>query len=286
MPWGFGNTPDDTPLARAGAEVRPILPQSTELQCRFDLLAVGNAAAQAERMRSPEGRALLADLCDALESGSLRMTEGNGLGAWRAQAWVKRALVTLTATGVLQPQPGPLPGCELNSLGWREERPEGCRIPAGSFIRRSAYIAPGAAVMPPTTVQAGVAVLEGAQIDSHVLLGSAVLVGEGAVVGCGSMLAGAMLPETSLAIVLEHGVVVGGNCGLYGPLVVGERASIYAGTVLRAVAGVFHVTKRHWIQPDASGTLRLPNGCTVFMGVPPADAFADGTQRLSAMLSE
>ena len=104
--------------------------------------------------------------------------------------------------------------------------------------------------------------------------------------GCGSMLAGALVPEDALSVVLERSVIVGGNCGLYGPLVVGEHAAIYAGTVIRAAAGVFHVARREWMMPDGGGTLRRPPGCTVSMGVPPADAFADGTQRLAPLLSE
>lgn len=262
------------------------LPRAMELQQRFDGLVAGRLgdAERRARLRSTDGKALLADLCDALESDHLRVTEGNGLGEWRANVWVKRALVALSGAGQLKPQPGPLPGMELDSLGWREDRPTDCRVPAGSFLRRGAYLAPGSAVMPPTTIQAGAAVLEGAQVDSHVLLGSGVLVGEHAVVGCGSMLAGSLLPEAALAVVLERGVVVGGNCGLYGPVVVGEGSMIYAGTVLRAATGVFDPVKRHWLMPDASGTLRLPNGCTVFMGVPPAEAFGDGIQRVSAML--
>ncbi len=262
------------------------LPVAMELQRRFDGLTAGRGsdAERRDRLRSSEGKALLADLCDALESGHLRVTEGNGLGEWRANVWVKRALVALSGAGMLAPQPGPLPGSELDSLGWRADRPPDCRVPAGSFLRRGAYLAPGSAVMPPTTVQAGAAVLEGAQVDSHVLLGSGVLVGEGAVVGCGSMLAGSLLPEIALAVVLERGVVVGGNCGLYGPLVIGERSMVYAGTVLRAATGVFDPAKRHWLMPDGTGTLRLPNGCTVCMGVPPAEAFADGIQRVSTLL--
>ncbi len=262
------------------------LPLRTELQCRFDLLAGESPSGLAGRMRSPEGRALLEDLCGALESGALRAVEGDGLGRWRAQGWIKRALMTLSAAGTLQPQPGAMPGAELDTLGWRDDRPPGCRVPAGSFLRRATFLAPGVTIMPPSTVQAGAAILERAMIDSHVLLGSVVLVAEGAVVGCGSVLAGCLSPEDALSVVLEQGVVVGGNCGLYGPLVVGEQTAIYAGTVIRAAAGVFHAARREWMMPDGGGTLRLPPGSTVTMGVPPPDAFPDGIQRLAPLLSD
>lgn len=259
------------------------LPQTTELQCRFDLL---NDGEQPARMRSPEARVLLDDLCHALESGTSRMVEGDGLGRWRVQGWIKRALMVLSGSGTLQKQPGVLPGTELDSLGWSDSRSLSLRVPAGSWIRRGAYLAPGAAIMPPSTVQAGAAILEGAMIDSHVLIGTAVLVGEGAVVGCGTMLAGSLVPEEALPVIIERGAVIGGNCGLYGSIVVGERASLFAGTVVRAAGGLFHVERRHWILADSGGMLRIPPGCTVSMGLPAADAFPDGIQRLSPLITD
>lgn len=266
-----------------GSQSPASLPQATALQCRFDLL---NDASQPARLGSPEARALLEDLCLALESGTLRMVQGDGLGKWRVQGWIKRALMALSSGGTLQKQPGASPGTELDSLGWAESRPADVRVPAGNFIRRGAYLAPGSAIMPPSTVQAGAAVLEGAMIDSHVLIGTGVLVGEGAVVGCGTMLAGSLMPEEALPVVVERGVVIGGNCGLYGSIVVGERASLFAGTVIRAAGGLFHAGRKHWVLADSTGTLRLAPGCTVSMGLPPADAFPDSIQRLSPMITD
>ena len=259
------------------------MPLTTELQCRFDLLY---DPLQPKRMRSPDAAALLQDICAALESGTLRMVEGDGLGNWRVRSWLKQALVQLSGGGSMEQQPGVLPGSELNSLGWQQQRPLHRRVPAGSSIRHGAYLAAGVAVMPPSTVQAGAAILEGASIDSHCLVGTGVLVGEGAVVGCGTMLAGALLPAEALPVILERGVVVGGNCGLYGPMVVGERSSIFAGTIIRAAAGAFHPATRTWLLPDASGTLRLPPGCTVGMGLPPAENFPDGIPRLSPIFAD
>ncbi|MGI4981047.1 MAG: hypothetical protein ACRYHB_11710 [Janthinobacterium lividum] len=237
-------------------------------------------------MHLPAARDLLEDLCSALEDGTLRMVQGDGLGRWRVQGWIKRALMMLSSGGTLQKQPGALPGTELDSLGWSDSRPALTRVPAGSFIRRGAYLAPGSAIMPPSTVQVGAAILDGAMIDSHVLIGTAVLVGEGTVVGCGTMLAGSLLPEDALPVVVERSVVIGGNCGLYGSMVVGERASIFAGTIIRSAGGLFHATRREWLLADAGGTLRVPPGCTVSMGLPPADAFPDAIQRLTPMITD
>ena len=259
------------------------LPWGAALQHRFSLL---DDPKQPELLQTPEAFALLQELCDALESGSVRVVQGDGLGGWWVHSWIKRALVLLSGAGTVQPQPGVLPGSELNTLGWSNSRPVDRRVPAGSFIRRGAYIASGATVMPPSSIQAGATILERAIVDSHVLVGTGVLVGEGCVVGCGTMLAGAVMPEEALPVIMERGVIVGGNCGLYGSIVVGERVSIFAGTIIRSAGGVFHATRREWMLADQSGTLRLPPGSMVNMGLPPAESFADGIQRLTPVITD
>ena len=139
--------------------------------------------------------------------------------------------------------------------------------------------------MPPTTVQTAVCLMPGTQVDSHALIGSGARLEEDVHVGCGTMIGGVLLPEEALPVILERGAAVGGNCGLYGSMVVGEAVQIYAGTVIRAVAGVYEVSGRKWKMPDADGALRLPGGATVQMGMPPAEAFPDGVVRLTPLMS-
>ena len=232
-------------------------------------------------------------LCDSLEAGHLRVVErvvervpGRGAVAqWRVHAWIRRALVVLSGAGSVQPQPGPLPGTELSSLGWTEARPPDRRVPAGSFLRRGAYLAPGCSVMPPSVVQTGAAILAGARVDSHALVGSGALLEEDVLVGCGTMLGGVLQPPEALPIILERGVAVGGNCGLYGSMVVGQGTQIFAGTVIRAQAGVFDARSGQWVRPGTDGTLRLPPGVSVEMVLPPASLFPDGISRLTPAIS-
>ena len=139
--------------------------------------------------------------------------------------------------------------------------------------------------MPPSTVQTGASIQAGAMVDSHVLVGSGVWIGEGVAVGCGTMLGGTLMPAESLPIVLEAGCLVGGNCGLYGSVVVQAGVSIFPGTIVRSTGGLYDATKEQWIDADASGTLVVPGGSSVTMGVPPADAFAGGVQKLSAVVT-
>jgi 2,3,4,5-tetrahydropyridine-2-carboxylate N-succinyltransferase len=139
--------------------------------------------------------------------------------------------------------------------------------------------------MPPSVVQTGAAVLAGARLDSHVLVGSGALLEEDVLVGCGTMLGGVLQPPEALPVILERGAAVGGNCGLYGSIVVGQQTQIIAGTVIRALAGAFDARSGQWLRPGSDGALRLPPGVIVEMGLPPADLFPDGIPRLTPVLS-
>ena len=254
---------------------------ASALEQRFLLL---DDTRHPESAATPQAGALLAELCDALEAGALRMANRTASGTWKATGWLKRAVTVLGAGGSLQPQPGPLAGSESGSLGWIEARPLDRRVPAGSFLRRGACLRPGCTVMPPSTLQLGAYLGEEARVDSHALLGSAVQVQPGAQIGCGTMIGGLLLPEDSLPVILEEGAVLGGNCGIYGSVVIGQGAALYAGTVLRSVAGAFNMQSHDWLRPDSSGTLYVPANSVLEMGLPPAAAFPDGVARLCPIL--
>ena len=251
------------------------------LEHRFALL---DDPKHPEALQTPEGAILLQAICDALEAGHLRLVEPIAPGRWRVQIWLKRALMRLGTAGKLANQPGALPGVELDSLGWTESRPLACRIPAGSFVRRGAFLAPGCSVMPPVTIQTAACLLPGAQVDSHALIGTGARLEEDTAVGCGTMIGGVLLPEEALPVILERGAIVGGSCGLYESIIVGQGAQIFAGTVIRASAGVYDAQACDWVMPGTDGALRIPAGATVSMGLPPPDAFPDGVCRLTPIL--
>jgi 2,3,4,5-tetrahydropyridine-2,6-dicarboxylate N-succinyltransferase len=251
------------------------------LEGRFSML-YDPQAPDLTALRSLEAATLLGDICDALEQGTLRMTERLPEG-WRTHGWVQLALMLLAGSGKLVVQPGALPGTELSSLGWTVERSLDHRIPAGSFIRRGAYLAPGCVVMPPSVIQAGAHVSSGVLIDSHALVGSGAVLQPGVSVGCGTMIGGVLAPAGTLGVVLERGVVLGGNCGLYGPMIIAPETQIVAGTVIRSIAGIFDLRSGEWLRARGDGVLMVPAGLVVQMGVPPVSAFPDGIQRLTPL---
>jgi 2,3,4,5-tetrahydropyridine-2-carboxylate N-succinyltransferase len=234
-----------------------------------------------------EAETLIAEICDALEAGQLRIAEPVG-SDWVVHAWVKLALMTLGRMGGVSAQLGVLPGTEISTLGWIERRSAECRIPAGSYLRRGCHVAAGCSVMPPSTIQTGAYLAARVRVDSHVLVGSGAQIGEDVVLGCNTMIGGVLLPHAALPVVLERGVVVGGNCGIYGSVRVGEETILRPGTVIQAGDGIYDAVGDAagggWIRPSAEQTLHIPAGVEIGMGVPPAAAFADGIQRVTPLL--
>jgi 2,3,4,5-tetrahydropyridine-2,6-dicarboxylate N-succinyltransferase len=231
-----------------------------------------------------EAETLIAEICDALEAGQLRIAEPVGDGDWVVHAWVKLALLTLGRIGSVSAQPGPLPGTEISTLGWIDRRSAESRIPAGSYLRRGCHVAAGCSVMPPSTIQTGAYLAARVRVDSHVLVGSGAQICDDVVLGCNTMIGGVLLPHAALPVVLERGVVVGGNCGIYGSVRIGEETVLRPGTVIQAADGIYDAEGARWIWPSAEQTLHIPPRVEIGMGVPPAAAFADGIQRLTPLI--
>ncbi len=107
-------------------------------------------------------------------------------------------------------------------------------VPGGSSVRQGAYLAPGVIVMPPSYVNVGAFVDAGTMIDSHVLVGSCARVGKNVHLSAGVMVGGVLEPPQARPVVIEDGVFVGGNCGIYEGVVVRQNAVIGSGVILNA----------------------------------------------------
>ncbi len=233
---------------------------------------------------------LLSEICYALEAGTLRLVEHRAATPHADPEWVvtngwaRRALVELAAAGGVGVQPGALGGTEFAALGWQTDPLPDRRVPRGALLRRGAYLAESTTVMPPSVVQAGARLQTGVRVDSHALVGSCTVLDREVIVGCGTMIAGLLMPEDVLPVIVEAGTLIGGNCGLYGSLVLGRESQVYAGTVIRSTAGVYHAQQRKWLLAGEDGTLRIPAGSHITMGVPPADAFSGALAQVVPLL--
>lgn len=211
-------------------------------------------------------------LLDALEAGRVRAAEPAPGGGWRANAWVKQAILHGFRRTSLAELPGPgFPMFDKTAYPARHfALADGVRlVPGGSAVRRGAYVAKGVVVMPPAYVNVGAWVGAGTMVDSHALVGSCAQIGAKVHLSAGAQVGGVLEPAGAVPVVVEDEAFVGGLVGLFEGVHVRARAVIAAGVVLTASTTIYDLVK------GVERRREVPEGAVVVPGTRPATgAFA------------
>ncbi len=217
----------------------------------------------------PEAHQLL---LAALERGEARAARKDPDGAWRANVWVKTAILAGFRSTATVPMDGwPTPAFDRAAFPARDFRLEdGVRlVPGGSSVRRGARLAPGVVVMPPAYVNVGAFVDEGTMVDSHALVGSCAQVGRRVHLSAAVQVGGVLEPAGAAPVVVEDDAFVGGMCGLFEGVVVRSRAVLAPGVLLTASTRIYDLVHGREL------TREVPEGAVVVPGARPASgAFA------------
>jgi 2,3,4,5-tetrahydropyridine-2,6-dicarboxylate N-succinyltransferase len=250
-----------------------------------DMLAT-IAARIAELSAFPPGAALpleaervAVELISLLEQGEVRAAQRDHTGRWVAVPWVKQGILLAFRVGHIVPMGEVIGGIfsflDKHTLPTRKfSLGDGVRIvPGGSTVRRGAYLAAGVVCMPPMYVNVGAHVGAGTMIDSHALIGSCAQIGERVHVSAAAQIGGVLEPINAAPVIVEHDVVIGGNCGVYEGTVVRERAVLGAGVILTRGTPVFDLVRETVYRGTADAPLEIPAGAVV---VPGARTVRDG----------
>jgi 2,3,4,5-tetrahydropyridine-2,6-dicarboxylate N-succinyltransferase len=145
-------------------------------------------------------------------------------------------------------------------------------VPGGSAIRDGCYVAPGVVCMPPMYINVGAYVGEGTMVDSHALVGSCAQIGRRVHLSAGAQIGGVLEPAGALPVIIEDGVLVGGNCGVYEGTVVRERAVLAPGTILTGGTSVFDLVHDRVYRREEDQPLEIPPDAVVVPGSRPVKA--------------
>ena len=219
-------------------------------------------------------------LLQALESGRVRAAARGDDGTWRAQGWVKRAILLGFRTAPIERVDWPS-GPFFDKTAYpprRFERESGVRlVPGGTAVRRGSFVAPGVVVMPPAYVNVGAFVDTGTMVDSHALVGSCAQIGRNVHLSAGAQIGGVLEPAHASPVVVEDGAFVGALCGVFEGFVVRERAVLAAGVVLTAASVVHDLVQGRALRGE------IPAGAVVVPGTRPAAG--EHAQRLGLQLA-
>jgi 2,3,4,5-tetrahydropyridine-2,6-dicarboxylate N-succinyltransferase len=218
-----------------------------------------------------EAEAAFLELRAGLEAGELRSAEpdASALG-WRVNAWIKRGILLGFRLGSMVEM-----GCAdglsfVDKWSYPARRftvADGVRVvPGGSSIRSGAYVAKGVAVIPPSYINVGAYVDEGTMVDSHALVGSCAQIGKMVHLSAAAQIGGVLEPVNASPVIIEDGVLVGGNTGVYEGTVVRKRAVLAAGTVLTRGTPVYDLVRGEVYKATAEMPLIIPEGAVVVPG--------------------
>ena len=220
----------------------------------------------------PEAVDAFEELRDGMERGQLRAAEPDAGAAtgWRVNAWVKRGILLGFRLGHLEAM-GCSAGFSFVDKGTYPARrfttEDGVRVvPGGSSVRSGAYLARGVIMAPPSFVNVGAYVDEGTLVDSHALVGSCAQIGKRVHLSAAAQIGGVLEPVSASPVVIEDGVLVGGNTGVYEGTVVRRRAVLAAGVVLTRGTPVYDVVRGEVYRATAERPLEIPEGAVVVPG--------------------
>ncbi len=211
-----------------------------------------------------------------LNAGTVRAAERDAAGRWRANAWVKAGILLGFRLGTVQPaaEGGPFPFFDKHTWPLKRLSPlDGVRlVPGGSSIRDGAFVATGVVIMPPAFINAGAYVDEGTMVDSHALVGSCAQIGKRVHLSAAAQIGGVLEPIGALPVIIEDGVLVGGNCGVYEGTIVREQAVLAPGTILTGGTIVYDLVRNTTYRREGDRPLEIPAGAVVVPGSRPVSS--------------
>jgi 2,3,4,5-tetrahydropyridine-2-carboxylate N-succinyltransferase len=220
-------------------------------------------AIQADPGAAEAHEALLA----ALEHGQVRAAERGADGVWRANAWVKQAILAGFRRTAVTELAGPgFPMFDKAAYPPRRFGLEdGVRlVPGGNAVRRGAYMAKGTVVMPPAYVNVGAYVDTGTMVDSHALVGSCAQIGARVHLSAAAQIGGVLEPAGAVPVVVEDDVFVGGLVGLFEGVVVRRRAVLASGVIITGSTVIYDLVNSRELRRE------IPEGAVVVPGTRPA----------------
>ncbi|MDP2877864.1 MAG: 2,3,4,5-tetrahydropyridine-2,6-dicarboxylate N-succinyltransferase, partial [Holophaga sp.] len=187
-------------------------------------------------------------------------------GQWRANAWVKTAILAgFRSTGTEEILGWPGSAFDRTAFPPRGfTSADGVRlVPGGSAVRRGAFVASGVVIMPPAYINVGAFVDEATMVDSHALVGSCAQIGKRVHLSAAAQVGGVLEPAGALPVVVEDEAFVGGLVGLFEGVVVRRRAVLAPGVRLTGSTVILDLVHGRELQRE------VPEGAVVVPGSRP-----------------
>ena len=215
-----------------------------------------------------EQKNLFFEFRDLLNRGTVRAAEPDAAqpSGWRVNPWVKKGILLGFRIGGIVEMSGQFFDKSTYPLR-RIGAQDGIRVvPGGSSIRDGCYIGRGVTCMPPMYINVGSYIADGTMVDSHALIGSCAQIGSNCHVSAAGQIGGVLEPVGALPVIVEDGVLIGGNCGVYEGTIVKRRAVLGSGTILNRSTPVYDLVRETVHRATDDAPLIIPEEAVVVAG--------------------
>ena len=247
---------------------------SQDLQSTID--AAWEQRAQISAAAAPEVREAVEHVVADLNAGRLRVAEREGVGRWRVNQWVKKAvllsfrlsdnkIVRAGDLGFYDKVP-----TKFAHLDEEHMRATGVRVVPPAVARRGSFIAKNVVLMP-SYVNIGAYVDEGTMVDTWATVGSCAQIGKNVHLSGGVGIGGVLEPLQANPTIIEDNCFIGARSEVVEGVIVEENSVISMGV---------YIGQSTKIYDRATGEVsygRIPAGSVVVSGSLPA---ADGSHSL------
>ena len=242
---------------------------SQKLESLIDL--AWEARANLTPTNAPDVREGVEEVIKGLNNGSLRVAERQGVGQWKVNQWVKKAVLLsfrLTENKVVRA--GELGfydkvPTKFAHLDEAQMRATGVRVVPPAVARRGSYLAKNV-VMMPSFVNIGAYVDEGTMVDAWATVGSCAQIGKNVHLSGGVGIGGVLEPLQANPTIIEDNCFIGARSEVVEGVIVEENSVISMGV---------YIGQSTKIYDRATGEVsygRIPAGSVVVSGnLPSAD---------------
>ena len=184
-----------------------------------------------------EVRTAVAETLGRLDSGDARVAERQGVGDWKVNEWLKKAVLLSFRLKANQPIDGGFTQyfdkVDLKFAEYAEEdfREGGMRVVPPAVARRGSYVAPNV-VMMPSYVNIGAWVDSGTMVDTWATIGSCAQIGRNVHLSGGVGIGGVLEPLQANPTIIEDNCFIGARSEIVEGVIVEEGAVISMGVYI------------------------------------------------------
>ena len=193
-----------------------------------------------EMLQNADTRAVIEEVINQLDAGTLRVAEPTGNG-WQVNEWVKKAVILYFPIKQMETiAVGPFEFHDKIPLK-RNYAELGVRLVPHAIARHGSYVAKGV-IMMPSYVNIGAYVDSGTMVDTWATVGSCAQIGKNVHLSGGVGIGGVLEPVQAAPVIIEDNAFIGSRCIVVEGIRVEREAVLGANVVLTGSTKIIDVT--------------------------------------------